>query len=317
MKMKNIGTAISRNAGRTGLLVKKHSPEILIGVGIAGVITSTVMACRSALKIETVLDEAKNKIDKIHLGKETLKPEVYNETDYKKDMTIAYAQTGFELFKLYAPSITLGALSIGCILGGYGIMRKRNIALMAAYKTVEQSFTDYRKRVVDELGEEKDREFKYGMKKEKIKVTEVGPDGKEKKSVKEVNVMDPNNISEYAKFFDNSSVRWEDNPEYNMTFLKCQQNYANDMLKANGHLFLNEVYDMLGIPRTRAGAVVGWVLGQGDDFVDFGIFDVTLEGYINDIVNDTIGEQRRDFVNGRRNCILLDFNVDGVIYDLI
>ena len=91
-------------------------------------------------------------------------------------------------------------------------------------------------------------------------------------------------------------------------FLRAQQQYANDKLIAQGHLFLNEVYDMLGLPRTKAGAIVGWVYDDnnavGDNFVDFGIYDVHRE-------------TARDFVNGYERSILLDFNVDGVIYDLI
>ena len=90
----------------------------------------------------------------------------------------------------------------------------------------------------------------------------------------------------------------------NLFFLKAQQTNANVQLTVRGHVFLNEVYDMLGLPRTAAGAIVGWVRGNGDDVIDFGIWD-------NNDINS-------DFVNGyNRSKILLDFNVDGVIYDII
>jgi hypothetical protein len=183
-------------------------------------------------------------------------------------------------------------------------MRKRNLAVIAAYKAVEQGFSDYRKRVISELGEEKDREFRYGIKKEKITVTETDEKGKEKKTEKIIETIDPNNHSPYAVFFDESSIHWTKTAEYNKLFLQTQQNFANDLLHSRKHIFLNEVYDMLGLPRTQAGAVVGWVKGHGDDYVDFGIFDRE-------------SEKARDFVNGYERSILLDFNVAGVIYDLI
>ncbi|MCX7817553.1 MAG: DUF6353 family protein [Syntrophales bacterium] len=304
MKLEVIKSTIIRTAGRSGLLLRKHSPEILMGVGVIGVVTSAVMACRSTLKAEEVIDEAKKKIDKIHYAKETISVEEYTEQDYKKDLAVAYVQTGIDFVRLYGPAVLVGVASIGCLVGSHNIMRKRNIALVAAYKAVEQSFSDYRKRVVAELGEDKDYQFKHGIKTEVVDGVEIGEDGKKKKTKNVVTTMDPNGISQYARFFDESCVQWSKTPEYNLMFLKCQQNHANDLLHSRGHIFLNEVYDMLGIPRTQEGAVVGWVKGEGDDFVDFGIFDG----------NDT---KKRDFVNGYERSILLDFNVAGVIYNMI
>jgi hypothetical protein len=176
--------------------------------------------------------------------------------------------------------------------------------MIAAYKAVEQSFSDYRKRVVAEFGEEKDRLLKNGIKQSKVKVTELDEKGKTKTVEETIESADPNDISQYARFFDESSINWTKTAEYNMMFLTTQQNFANDLLHSRGHIFLNEVYDMLGIPRSQAGAVVGWVKGHGDDFVDFGIYDRE-------------SGKARDFVNGYERSILLDFNVAGVIYDLI
>lgn len=115
-------------------------------------------------------------------------------------------------------------------------------------------------------------------------------------------------FSQYAKIFDDSCVGWTKDSEYNMYFLKSQQDYCNDKLKAKGHLFLNEVYDILGFPRTKAGAVVGWVYDEknpiGDNFVDFGLFGM----------ND---DRNYDFVSGFKNTAILDFNVDGNILNYI
>lgn len=313
-KLEVLATNLSRIAGRKGLILRKHSPEILVAVGIVGVIASTVMACKKTLKVDEILDDAQDKIGKIKHDKEEcdategndIGTVVYDSKDYKRDLAIVYAKTGVEFVKLYAPAVTLGIASVGCILGGHKILQKRNIALMAAYKAVEGSFRTYRNRVIDEFGEEKDRQYKRGA--ANIEVTEMAytdEDGVKHKAKKStVEVINPNEISGYAKFFDESCREWSKNPEYNLHFLKCQQNHANDLLKVQGHVFLNEIYDMLGIPRTQDGAVVGWVLGHGDDYVDFGIYDGNSSA-------------KRDFVNGYERSILLDFNVDGVIWDMI
>lgn len=301
--LNELKNTVSKMAGRQGLLLKKYSPEILMVAGVTGIVTSTVLACKATLKAEQVIDAAKERIETIKEVSETNEEDVYSETDHKKDLAIVYTQTGVEFVRLYGPALTLGALSIGCILGSHGIMKKRNLAVAAAYKAVETSFADYRKRVVEEFGEEKDRLLKNGIKKDIMVVEETDEKGKKKSTTIEVDNVDPNDISQYARFFDEASPQWTKTPEYNLTFLKCQQNYANDLLKSRGHIFLNEVYDMLGIPRSQAGSVVGWVLGEGDDYVDFGIFDDKMSN--------------RDFVNGYERSILLDFNVDGVIYDLI
>ena len=303
-KLEVMKQAIKKTTGRTGLVLKKHSPEILMGVGITGVIGSTILACKATLKVEDIIDDAKEKMETINNVLEN--PEAYEreytEDDAKKDKAIVYTQTGVKFIKLYGPSISLGIVSVSCLLGAHNIMKKRNIAVMAAYKAVEQSFADYRKRVVDEFGGDKDRQFRYGIIQEEITETETDEDGKKKKVKKIVETLDPNHISQYARFFDEVSINWSKTPEYNMVFIKTQQNFANDLLKSRGHLFLNEVYDMLGIERSQTGAVVGWVLNEeGDNFVDFGMYD----------------GRSNDFINGYERSILLDFNVDGVIWDLI
>ena len=219
-----------------------------------------------------------------------------------------YVQTGVKVAKLYAPAVAVGALAITSVLSGHNIMRKRNAGLAAAYVALDKSFKDYRGRVVERFGKELDRELKYNIKSQELEETIVDEKGKEKTVKKTVGVVDPNEISDYAKFFDESCTGWSKDPEYNLLFLKKQQNWANDKLKAQGHLFLNEVYDMLGIDRTKYGNVVGWIYDEknpnGDNFVDFGIYDI-------------YSDRARAFVNGYERNILLDFNVDGPILDLI
>lgn len=309
MKKLKITNNVTRKFHKMGFKLEKHSPEILIAVGVVGTVASGVMACRATTKISAILDETKSTIDTIHEFAE--KPEMaekYTEEDAKKDLAIVYAQTGLKIAKLYAPSVALGIVSLGCIITSNNILRKRNIALAAAYATVDKGFKEYRSRVVERFGEALDHELKYDIKAKEFEETVIDEDGKEKVVKKTVSVVDPNTYSDYARFFDEYCAGWSKDAEYNLMFLKKQQAYANDKLRNDGFLFLNDVYEMLGIPKTKAGQVVGWIYDEknpvGDNFVDFGIYDVN-------------NEVKRDFVNGYERSILLDFNVDGNVWDMM
>ena len=311
MNMSNIVNSATKTFHRVGFQIKKHSPEILLVTGITGVVTSAVMACKATTKVDTIIEESKKSIDTIHEGMEAgnICDVEYTEEDGKKDLAIVYIQTGVKFAKLYGPSVLLGLTSIGCILASNNIIHKRNVALSAAYTAIDRSFKSYRSRVIERFGESMDRELRYNIKTQEVKETVVDEETGKKKTVKStVSVVDPNTYSDYARFFDEYCAGWTKDAEYNLMFLRQQQNYANELLKSRGHLFLNEVYDMLGIDRTKAGNIVGWVYDEkhpiGDNFVDFGI-------YVLD------NEKARDFVNGRERSILLDFNVDGDILSLM
>lgn len=306
---KNILVNFNRSINKTMFKVKKHSPEILVVTGVIGVVASAVMACKATTKISKISDEHKKQIDELHLALErgeTKSGESYDVEDSKKDLTIIYAQTGLKYVKLYAPSVVLGALSIMAIVSSNNILRKRNVALAAAYTAVDKSFKNYRNRVVERFGKDLDRELRYNIKAKEVEETIVDDDGKEKKIKKTVNVASLNEPSDYARFFDEYCTGWTKDSEYNLGFLKAQQAYANNRLREQGYLYLNDVYDMLGIPKTKAGQVVGWIYDESnpdiDNYVDFGIYDL-------------YDENKRDFVNGREWSILLDFNVDGNIWE--
>lgn len=288
--LKDMGT---RGVSRGLLVTKKYSPEILTAVGVVGGVAAAIMASRATLKLEDVVNEMHVNVQDV---KEVAKLADAKEGERQKALAYAYARGTISIVKLYAPSVTLGVSSIGCVIGAHGIMRRRNVALIAAYKAIETSFSAYKQRVEDQYGEQTELGLARGITTEEIE------DEKGKK--KTVAKIDANGLSQYARFFDELSPQWDKTPGYNMTFLKAQQNYANDRLQARGHLFLNDVYDMLGIPRSSAGQLVGWVRGNVDDCVDFGIFNIE-------------NEKAREFVNGYESAILLDFNVDGIVYDLI
>ena len=303
--MKNkteIMKSVNGVASKTIMKLKKHSPEILVVAGIAGTVVSAVLACKATTKVAEILDETKGTLDTIHEGMETgaINGQEYTTEDGKKDTVVVYAQTGVKLAKLYGPAIILGTLSITSILASNNILRKRNVALGAAYAAIDKSFKEYRGRVIERFGEQVDTELKYGIKAKKFEEIEVDPEtGKEKKVKKTVMVADPNLQSDYAVYFDSKSRNYETNPDYNRMFLKAQQAFANDKLQTRGHLFLNEVLDDLDLPRTPAGQIVGWTKDGPDGYVNFRIVEV-----------------ERETEDGRHEpALLLDFNVEGNIWE--
>lgn len=303
--MKNkteIMKSVNGVASKAVMKLKKHSPEILVVAGIAGTVVSAVLACKATTKVAEILDETKGTLDTIHDGMETgaINGQEYTTEEGKKDTVVVYAQTGMKLAKLYGPAIILGTLSITSILASNNILRKRNVALGAAYAAIDKSFKEYRGRVIERFGEQVDTELKYGIKAKKFEEIEVDPEtGKEKKVKKTVMVADPNLQSDYAVYFDSKSRNYETNPDYNRMFLKAQQAFANDKLQTRGHLFLNEVLDDLDLPRTPAGQIVGWTKDGPDGYVNFRIVEV-----------------ERETEDGRHEpALLLDFNVEGNIWE--
>lgn len=276
-------TSVTRFAGRTNLTLQKNSPHIFFVAGVAGTMLSTVMACRATLRLEKVLEESKDEIDVIRA-----REQVVGGPDHRA-LAVAYGTMGKKMVRLYGPSVLVSAASIGLLTSSHVTMTKRNNTLAATVVALSKAYEEYRERVREEVGEERELELYHGIKDVEIKT-------KDGKAI--IKVVDPNNMSIYARFFDEGSVNWVKNAEYNRLFLAGVQSYLNDLLHARGHVFLNEAYDALGIERSDAGQHVGWSMyGDGDMFVDFGILEV----------------YNANFVNGSEPRILLDFNVDGPI----
>ena len=317
MKKLDILNNLSRTFHKAGFQLKKHSPEILVIGGVIGTVTAAVMACKATTKVNAVLEEAKQNIEgarevleKPELAQKYVEKygEAYTQDDFKKDITIYYTHAGVQFAKIYAPAVTLGVLSITSILAGHNMLHKRNLALAAAYTAVDSSFKEYRGRVIEKFGEALDKELKYNIKTKEVQETVINEDGSESTITKTIEVADLSGPSEYAMFFDEYCTGWTKDPEHNRRFLQLQERYANQKLQTQGYLFLNDVYEMLGMQKTKAGHVVGWIYDLdhpvGDNRGDFGIFDL-------------YDEQKRDFVNGRERSILLDFNVDGNIWEMM
>lgn len=298
MDLSVIKDVVTSKASRQILLAKKHSPVILLGAGIVGVGATVVLACRATLKVEEVITHHQETLKDIN----TTEHVNYTDDDRVKDKTVLYVHTTVSLLKLYSPAVMIGLASVSFLVGGHQIQAKRNAGLMAAYSALEKAFEKYRQRVVDDMGMDKDRDYRYGVD-ERVIVEETD----EGQRITKVKSVDENGTSGYAKLFsEDSSTSWSKTPDYNIMFLRAQQNYLNDRLRAKGHVSLNDAYDALGLERTPAGQIVGWVWeGNGDNYVDFGIFDSELK------------PQHFEFFTGKNNAVLIDFNVDGVMYDKI
>lgn len=291
--MKFIPDQVMRTLAKQVLVAKKYAPNILFVGGIAGIVGSTVLACRATLKLDNTLDEFKENIHKIEM-KAIANADYAEDKQYKADVGLVYIKGSYSIVKLYAPAVIVGVASIGALTGSHVTLMRRNTSLMAAYAALSNAYTEYRERVKRELGNERELDIYHAVSIEKFK----DEDGK----TAEIKSADPNKWSPYARFFDEASPYWQKNPELNRIYVQVQQNYLNHLLQVRGHVFLNEAYDQLGLERSKAGQVVGWMIGNGgDNYIDFGLYEATSSR----------------FVNGIERNILLDFNVDGVIFDKI
>jgi len=299
--LKVVKNAVTSKVARQILIGQKYSPELLFAGGVVGVAGTVILACRATLKVESALDVAEEKRNQIEHALKVSDPKRYSQRDAKRDRGLVKIHLAKDITKLYAPAVGLGVASIAALTGSHVILTRRNLAITAAYKVLDEGFNQYRERVREEFGEEKERELRHDIREHEIRIDDTA------KGEVRVHTVKSGQPSIYARFFDEMNPNWKNNYELNLMFLTMKQNYLNDRLHARHHLFLNEVYDELGIPRSQAGQVVGWIVGkhgEGDAYIDFGIHDVT-------------NPKKRDFVNGFEPAILLDFNVAGPIYDLI
>ena len=284
----HIPEGVTRAVATTALKAKKNSPHIFFAGGVIGVLGSTFLACRATLKLEENIDEIKVDLDKVRSSKS-----VVSNQEYSKSLASSYFQAAKKIGILYGPSVIIGGLSIAAITNSHIQLTKRNAALTAAYAGLSTAFEEYRGRVREELGEERERDLYLSAK-------EVTLDEEGKKIKAKVADGLPN---EYARFFDRNNANWKPSPDFNRWFLMSQQNYANDKLRVDGFVFLNDVYDWLGFDRTQIGQLVGWTIHshEGDGYISFGL-------------DDAFNVRKQNAVESTH---LLDFNVEGIVYDKI
>lgn len=304
-----MSTSLKKNASRAGLKIRKNSPELLLAAGVVTMIGTVVVACRATLKADEILENHRRKMKDIEDAKDVADHDAeaaleYDDELYEQDRRNQTIKTAVEFVKVYAPVVGLAGLSIGCFIASRNITHRRYVGVVAAYNAVSEAFDMYRRRVVEECGENMDRHFRYGTTTNVVKEDVVDENGKKHKEEVVETHTNLDLPSEDAVFFDESNPNWDPNPNVSMMFLRSQQNYWNDILHVRGHVFLNEVLDSLGFEHTIVGSVVGWIEGYGDNCIDFGLYDQNKENV-------------RNFVNGKENVILLEFNHDGPIWDKI
>lgn len=308
MKANTIINGVGRAANKVLFQIKKNSPQLLVMGGLVAGAATIVAACKATLKVDEVLDEAKEKVDKIHNAVEngiTQAGEEYSVEDSKKDLTRVYVQTGVKLVKLYGPTIVLGMVSGTSILAGYNVLHKRNAAITAAYAAIDKSFKEYRGRVVERFGEGLDHELKYNVKAAEVEETVIDGKGKEKTVKKTIDVVDPNAIGPYEVFFDNTSPCWEPNTEYNVMYLNAEMNAFTNKLRATKEcIFLNDIFDRIGLPKTQEGQLMGWRYDKDRNWVDNKIDYVIKEVY-----------RPNEYVEGGyEKVLLIEFRVDGNVW---
>lgn len=329
MKLNNFVSNFRGSLDRTKFKIKKASPEIMLVTAIIGAGAATVLACRATLKASKKVEECKQQIEEIEASNTTLNnDDVYCEADTKREIRNIYINTGIEIAKYYAPAAIIGTLSLVSVLSSHKIMRGRNAALASAYALTSASFKEYRKRVVEKYGKDIDDALKYGTTTTQVETKIVDENGNEKtvtEEVKSINTDDDSHAySEFAVFFDDFNQNWSPSPMYNAKFLKRVENEANKKLverynertKKPGFLFLIEVLDMMGYDKEnlgrdklKAAQVVGWLYDPENPVGDN---EVILK-----LVDSQTGKINRDFANGTEPSVLVDFNVDGTIWDMM
>lgn len=274
----NIGNAIAKvgnkfagKLGKTGIILKAKSPEILIGAGIVLVLGGTYMACRATSKAKDVIQNCNDEIEEIkyreteELGQlpenctEQEVKAVYKET--KSDIFVAHVRCGWELTKLYAPAIAMEAAGIGCFLGAHGIMRKRNAALMAAYEATDKAY----RRLKEQQGQKlltDGAECKEG---EKLV---------EKKDEEQKNCPFNSDLGPWAFMFDEDCNVWKPSDSTLLMEAKAVQKSLTNRLNAGRTIFLNDIRTAFGedIPGPNLeGQIICWDKTLGDTEIDLGL----------------------------------------------
>ena len=291
---------LSSIAGHILLTTKKYSPEIKFIFGVASLGAALYTTHKAALKSADILEKKNKGLDSVNEVKQMVKegkiePEEYTEADEKNDIRKVKVDYVIDLGKNYALPALFTGVSIACFAGAMCDYKNLFVGMGAAYNALLMKYNDKMKFYKEQLGEEKFNDLEEGFRTEKIK------------NAQSTGLTDPSDkqtarskCNPYSRFFDELNPAWRDDPEYNKMWLLGKQNFLDQKLQQNGHIFLNDMYDELGYPPTDAGRVMGIIRDNPDgttNHVDFGIFNV----------HDAAS---RWFVNGLEPIFLIDFNID-------
>lgn len=288
--MSVIPDEVARKVAAGVMKAKANSPRLFFVAGVAGVISGTVLACRATTKLDDTLSEVKEEIA------ETKREHAADEIDektYSRGLTNSYLRGSVEVAKLYGPSVLVSAAGLGLLTGSHITLSRRNAAITAAYAAAQEGWDQYRDRVREEVGEEKEFTLYYKAEWKDVE----GSEGM-------MQELEVGSFGPYTRWYDPTNVNWRNDHEMNRIFLKSNEDFFNQQLQRQGFVFLNDIYDALGIPRSSVGQLVGWVIGgNGDDYIDFGGFEPK--------------DKTNSPITGEPPSILLDFNPDGIVYDFI
>lgn len=313
---------VTRAASKYGYKLKKASPTIMIVGAAVGGVAATVLACKATIKAQDILAEHNAAVETIHMTKDQIEKgeitlgegESYTEKDFKNDITATYVQTGLKLAKVYAPAVSLGIASLGCMFGSHHIMSKRNATLTAAYIALDKAFEEYKGRVTDRFGNRVQEELEHNIKAVEVENKKTNEQGVEE-TIKEYKDVAMQHSSPYTCIFDETVDTWQPDNMLNRNYLFLMEQSANKRLRTQGHLFLNEVLGSIGTHggvsmKTPEGQIVGWIYDPNDptkqNHVDFGVTSY-VEGY----------DPTNDFIDGYERSVILRFNCDGPIIDKI
>jgi hypothetical protein len=205
-------------------VLTKHSPEILTGIGIAGMITTTVLAVKATPKALQLIEEKKK------------------EQDVEKLTPVETVKT---TWKCYIPAAVTGVTGVGCLIGASSVNARRMTALTTAYKLSETALTEYKDKVIETVGEKKEKTIR-----EKVAEKQVMDNPVKTSEV----VMTGNGDT---RFYDPMSGRhFTSNLD---KVKKAENNLNNEMLHSiTGYSSLNEFYDEIGLPHMDIGDQFGW-----------------------------------------------------------
>lgn len=298
----SITTAIHTGIAR----VSKHAPTILSVAASAGVVGTGYLAWKAGTRFEDVEGRDWERRKECIRNADNIPGE--EVPAYERKLRILFI---LDTAKSVAPAAIVGGVTIAMIYFSNSISKKRLAALGAAYAVLQNAFDGYKKTMVDALGKETVEKIirpklpNYEKTAEEILSSDNKSDAA---NVADAVIASIRDLSPYSRIIaEESSNCWDENEDYTAENVAAVQLWANRRLERKGHLFLNEVYDQLGLSRTREGSVVGWLKNSenGDGYVSFGDYDANTYRVPSD-----------DYSRVDTNFIL-DFNVDGVIWDKI
>lgn len=263
-----VGLKLTAKLGKTGIILKAKSPELLIGAGILLVAGGTYLACRATAKAKDVIEARNIEVDEVRYREaeelEKLDPECTEQEikvirkETKSDIFVANVRCAWGITKLYVPAIALEAAGIGCFLASHGIMRKRNAALMAAYEATDKAY----KRLKEKQSQEALPELKND---ENII---------EKKLEEQKNCPFNSDLGPWAFVFDENCNIWQPKDSVLYDQAKAIERVLTNRLNQGVTIFLNDIRTAFGsdIPGPNLeGQLICWDKEFGDTEVNLGL----------------------------------------------